>query len=371
MAASRQIHSRNNEVPARPKPAEGRGWVPVVRACGVTATFLAALVLASLVIDRVLPARELPPEVRAKVAYLAAHRNEYDTLFLGSSRVECHIIPSLFDRDLAGRGMVNKSFNVGIRGMFPPQDDYVLDQILSLKLPRLRWVFIEAQMLQTTVPANSPRTYEQIYWHDWPRFVLLCKRLVTTRPARHRMKRLHEALERWPDFWDHVCMFVQNTTNLGRGSVLLARGLAREPIPPLQWDSLADAGWISAGSKTYLRKKEFAELEKDLEECRRIPPVKRSIDPISQEALGVMIAKIEKVGATPVVLIPSHARESYFYPDPALAKHHIIFDFCDPHRYPEFYQTEYRLDAAHLNPAGAEIFTNLLAEEFADAVGQR
>ena len=333
---------------------------------------MAAFALACVLVERVLPPREMPWLVQEKLWHLAAHGEDYNTLFLGSSRVENNIMPSVFDHDVSGQGVAIKSFNFGISAMYPPQDAFVLDQILDLKLKHIRWVFIELQTLQTTLPRANRGTLQQVYWHDWPRFALLCERFITTRRQRHWRDRFEEISERVPDFSDHILLFARYMTNLGRGSVLVNRWISHEPSPhPSTYFEKDHDGWEEAGLGHVMDRYEIAALESDLAKRRKELPVKESADPVSQKALDLMIAKIQRAGATPVLFVPPSARGTYFSPDTQHARNVIVLNFCQPQKYPELYLTKNRVDPYHLNAAGAEILTHLLATRFVEDVARK
>jgi len=342
-----------------------------LRSFGLVAILAGAFMSTCVLLDRLLPARDLPSVVREKMAHLVAHGNDYEAFFLGSSRVQSHVIPAIFDRDLAAQGQTMSSFNAGVAGMYPPEDAWMLDQILRLKTAHLRWVFLELQTLETTLPRTNRDTLQLLSWHDWPRFSLLCERLVTTRARRHWRDRLDEASSRWPDFFDHTLLFARYFTNLGRGSTLLRRWAFAESAPPENWtllgrdrDGFLPAAHVPSGE-------ELAALDKDLEKRRQRPPVMESADPVTRKALGMMIAKIQRAGATPILIVPPTARGTYFAPDPKSSEGIVVLDFCNPKKYPELYETKYRVDPSHLNAAGAEIFTHLLAAEFVKAVSNK
>ena len=295
--------------------------------------------------------------------------NDYDALFLGSSRMQAHIMPAIFDQDVADRGLSIRSFNTGVAGMYPPQDGWMLDQILALKPAKLRWVFVELQMLETTLPRTNRDTMQLLSWHDWPRFVLLCERWVTTRPRRHWRDRVEEFTDRWPDFFAHTVLFVRYYTNLGRGSAWLQHWFHPETVPAEDPSMLGPNGDGFLPAAHVPTKGELAALEGDLDKRRKSPPVRESADPISRQALTAIIAKIRRVGATPVLVVPPAARGTYFAPDPKTSPDLIVLDFCQPQKYPELYETKYRVDPSHLNAAGAKIFSHLLAAEFAESGG--
>ncbi|MES2570644.1 MAG: hypothetical protein V4710_11400, partial [Verrucomicrobiota bacterium] len=82
---------------------------------------LTMFVIVCRVINGLLP-RQPVPIVSEKLAYFARHRDEYDTLFIGSSRVYRQIDPALFDQVTREAGVPTRSFNLGIDSMFSPED---------------------------------------------------------------------------------------------------------------------------------------------------------------------------------------------------------------------------------------------------------
>jgi hypothetical protein len=344
----------------------------MMRSLGVLAGAAGGFVLGCLLIDQALP-REFPAVVREKLAHLAAHRGEYDTLFLGSSRMESHIIPALFDRLTAQQGASTKSFNFGVPGMCTPQDAYLLDRILETKPRDIRWVFVELQSVETVIPPGYRDTMEQVYWHDWPRFTLLCRRFIAATSRRRRADQWREMRKLWPSMWDHTWQFANRMTNLGRGAILLNRWVGLEPSPPMRRELLGENG--DGYRPTEIPRpptaQETAALESNLQKQRAVPASRDPRDSATQLALDRIVARIRQAGATPVLVIPPNAtRGSYFYPSPQSAAQLIILDFWSAQKYPELYDLQYRVDTSHLTPAGAEIFTRLLAERFLETTKQ-
>ena len=98
--------------------------------------FFASLALSAKVISRLIPPAPIP-QFSEKLAHFAAHKDEYDTLFIGSSRTFRQILPSLFDPLMAAGGQPARSFNFGLDGMFSPEDAYVAEKIFALHPSRL------------------------------------------------------------------------------------------------------------------------------------------------------------------------------------------------------------------------------------------
>src|SRR6202044_3122926 len=132
---------------------------------------------ACLVIERSLPFPDVPG-IRPKLDWLAAHGDDFDVIFIGSSRVEQQIIPSEFDQTAASLGCPVRSFNAGMPAMVPPEDSYVLEQILRRPHRRLRWVFLEVMPLGGQFDAALAGTGRMDYWHDVRRMRLLTRRAV-------------------------------------------------------------------------------------------------------------------------------------------------------------------------------------------------
>ena len=324
-------------------------------------------------IREALPFPEVPA-VKSKVEYFAAHHDDYDTLFLGSSRVYFQIIPAIFDPLAAAQGLPTHSFNAGIADLRPPEDAYYLDQLLRQPPRHLRWVFIELSNLRPGVNPNNTGTLRAVYWHDTPRLWILFQRtLFALSAARsHRWKHtLENASEPLDLFSQHCALYLQNLTNLGRGSIFTGRFLDLDlPPPALPGETLGDdlAGWIPSGAPEIMTGPALATYDKELAERRAQKQRGDPGDPVSQQAHEAMIAKIEKLGATPVLVVTPTIRKTHFIPTPERARKTLVLDFSDLDRFPELYEQRYRLDNEHLNTAGAKVFTRLFAQTWADEV---
>ncbi len=95
---------------------------------------------------------------RPKLERLKERSDDYDTLFLGSSRIYHQIIPQLYDRLTGERGIATKSFNAAVDGMRPWKTlKATFDQILKFRPKHLRWVFIELGAIRVPVDPKETR----------------------------------------------------------------------------------------------------------------------------------------------------------------------------------------------------------------------
>ena len=350
--------------------------ISILRGALCLVVFILALGGGCWAIREALPFPDVPL-VKAKIEHLAARRDDYDTLFLGSSRIYYQLIPALFDRLAAEEGLPARSFNAAIAGLRPPEDAYYLDYLLRSPPKNLRWVFIELAGLRTALDPDKIGTVRAVYWHDWARLWVLFKRAIEVKPdvkKRKWKKQLEPRLEEFSDFWDHLPLFLQNQTNLGRGTILTSRLIYAALRPPARPEGVLGedlAGWIPTGREQSITGAQLAAYDKALGE-RRIEKARRDVgDAVSQQALETMIAKIEKLGATPVLVVPPTTNKRNFVPSPARERKSIVLDFCDLEKFPELYAHRYRLDTDHLNTDGAEVFTRIFVKAWAAEVKRR
>jgi len=336
--------------------------------------FFGALMFSCLLGSRIVPLPEVSV-VSDKLAHLARQGDDYDVIFIGSSRVYFQIIPSIFDRTAAGRGLAVRSFNAGVAAMTPPEDGYFMDQILRRPHRRLRWVFIEVMDVR---PRSDPRfgTARFTYWHDWERTSLLGKyflrQCITIHNSSPKLsissawiqaQAYGNALSRW---MTNLGLFAENFTDLGRGGALLDQ---KTNSPRVQQDQKHGAeevgdGWIFPKRDQRMTKETLADYMSAYTSLQQTPHRFDTGDEVSEEALRTMMAKLVKNGVTPVMIIPPTVVPKRFFPTGSTARSQVMMDFSDPQKYPELFTPDNRLDQMHLNAAGSEIFTTALALRF-------
>src|SRR6476469_1089570 len=103
---------------------------------------LAAFIATSALVHSLLPPM-VPKGIAAKLKYFSEHKDEFDTVIVGTSQLYYSVSPKTFDATTQENGMPTRSFNFGIDGMHPPENFYVLDQILKTKPKNLKSVLLE------------------------------------------------------------------------------------------------------------------------------------------------------------------------------------------------------------------------------------
>lgn len=314
--------------------------------------------------------------VHAKLMHFREHANDYDTLFVGSSRINYQLIPSQFDKLAEAAGQPTKTFNAAVAGMRPPEDTYFFDQLLAARPQRLRWVFIELMNIRPRMNDEVRGTARGQYWHDLPRLWLIWKRITYLKPKKGRDLEdiWHELRDPLTDLPEHIDHFTREMCNLGKGEFLAQHLLATPTdvgFPAEFYLGSDNGGWTPTGRGEDILPQNRDNLEKEVAERLVKPAVHDLSDPVSQGALEAMIAKVERLGATPVLIVAPVTSRRVFYPTPERAQRTIVLDLNDPVKFPELYETRHRIDTAHLNTAGAEVFTRILAEQWTAALKAR
>lgn len=347
-----------------------------LRSLGFAAIFIAGAALVCSVLGWALPLPEVP-QVKEKLEWFRAHRGEYTALFLGTSRVRRGIIPSLFDRLAAEHGVGMRSFNLGVDSLFAPEDGYVLDGALAAEPARLRFVFIELSYFRADFSGQGPETIRAAYWHDWTRTRSVIRRLMMQERAQIQRPEKRKG-DRWSSWsadvvaWagvvaQHAALFLQRATHLGRGALMLQMAAGVRAVP----DALAPLGperdgFIPAAPGVVIHGAALEEFQRNLAAA----PLVRSkpLDPVAQENLETMLAKVRAHGARPIILIAPAQGGLVFRPRREDAP---VLDFSDPKEWPELFEPQDRADAGHLNTAGAEVFTRALAARFLSLAEER
>jgi hypothetical protein len=373
------VDQRGEPLP-RPETAGGYGTVyahPGPRVVSVIAG-LGAFAATCLLLHLLLPFPEVP-QVNSKFRFFTRHKDEFDTVFIGSSHIYRHVVPETFDRTSAGAGVPTHSFNFGIPGMHPPESFYILDQILREHPPKLKWVFIEleevyplsrqarAAQRPPTQPARrrnggneNQSTLRFLYWHNpaltW---MAITKAVNADKPRAW-----------WKSAWfalcsgtvrEHLAVCFKNLANIGAAqdfeeTVNNSSGSASEQ------DQLAKQRGFEPRSENmppsdYSRYRD--EIAKDVAEGSP-----RVLDPISEAAYRRYAQKIHDHGANVIFIVAPLLDQSDLRFRNEAAVGGRILAFNKANLYPALYDPQVHADREHLTREGAQAFTRLLAERF-------
>jgi hypothetical protein len=357
--------------PAVPHKLTGRETV--IQALTNTGIGAAAFLITCVGLRFVLPFPEIDGGVSQKFRFFAAHKDEFDTLFIGSSRVYFQISPAIFDRVTRESGMPTHSFNFGIGGMYLPETSYLLEQIMNLKPHNLRWIFIEYDEMQTKWSPENETSRRALYWADWKRVSLLLRKLTDAgtdplslpNPAKLRdiaLRRKDEKSTRSLVTF-YAGQLEKNYTNVSRAADVLHHFLGRDTKE-------RRASYLGAASDGYVTRPnrmspdQAAAYERGLAAAM----TQTHAQPLSAyavEAYRQCAQEVRKIGAAPIFLItPSTTEINVATESTGLTG--VVMAFNNPRTYPNLYHSSVRRDGQHLTKSGAEEFTRIVAANFVE-----
>jgi hypothetical protein len=342
-----------------------------------SAIALTAFLITCIGLRAVLPFPEIDGGVSQKFRFFAAHKDEFDTLFIGSSRVYFQISPAIFDRVTLEGGKPTHSFNFGIGGMYLPESAYLLEQILNLKPRKLKWVFIEYDEMQPYSSPENKTSRRALYWADWERTSLVLRKLAdagTDALWLLNLKKLWDIVLRRKDEADtfkhvifHTAQFEKNFTNVGRAPDIL-NFLSRRD------GDRRDANYLGAAADGYVARPGEMSANRVTAYQSALGLGMRAktttfLSPYTVEAYRQCAQKIRAIGAAPIFLVtPSLKQLNIAYQGDAQPPGGIVMAFNDPQGYPNLYASSARRDREHLTKSGADEFTRVVATNFLQLV---
>ena len=320
---------------------------------------LAAFAATSALIHALLPPT-IPKGVAAKLEFFAKHKDEFDTLFVGTSSIYYSVSPEIFDQTTGENGLPTRSFNFGIDAMHPPENFYVLDQILKTRPRNLKWVFLETADVETRLH-KVLGTERAVYWHDWPRTSLALRKALNPRGNAKWYIKISRLWVARRDLLMHLKLFAQRFANVGRAVELLsARTGDRQLEAELELGPRRDGYRLAGDAMSPEQAASFQErLAQEIAQARAKP-----LDAYADEAYRDYAQRIRAMGAAPLFLVPPLIFQSPVSFREPLPPPGPLLVFNSAASYPMFFDTKFRIDDAHLTREGAEEFTRLLAQEF-------
>jgi hypothetical protein len=321
---------------------------------------LLAFILVCAGLNALLPFPEIDV-VSAELRFFQEHQDAFNTVFIGSSHIHHQISPAIFDRITSEAGHPTRTFNFGINGMFPPENGYVLERLLSRKPRHLKWVVIELAELETRRFPKAEASRRSLYWHDWKRTSLVFQEILDSdRQGEPDARDL---------FFFHGALFAKNFTNIGRKIDLAwwSSHLGKKVAPPKDLGPDGD-GFVPQDKK--MTAEEAAAYETGL--TRAVAQAEsRFVSASTEQAYRHWADEVRKIGATPIFIVtPTMAQVQLgFRPESGLTDAVMLFN--DARVYPRLYRNEMRVDADHLNGAAAEEFTELVARNFSQLVQEK
>lgn len=317
-----------------------------------------------------------------KKNWLSQHRDEYNMLVIGSSRVYRQVDPEILDSLVSGPAKV-KSFNFGVNWLFAPESFYVLDNLVEKEGLNYNYVIIELSKIRSIDFANF-HTTRTIYWSDFNNFKFainaiwasnfsLLEKTATilaygvsyvdkminlgyiTEALSFKSK--HEINAGFPDIGDKRNGYSALETQ-PKGSTLIEEENTEERHKKF----LADTAAVTRRLK--MSTDQFEKFEKN-------PQLLKRYNKYYADHLNKMIDEAKKNGTHLVFLMsPRVDRNQYNELIPLFKNIHPThrIEISDGRKYPELYVAANSFDETHLNSEGAKIYTTILATKMNELI---
>lgn len=332
------------------------------------AVFLAAFSVTAVLVVREAGYPELGP-LKEKLLYFEAHKDAYDVVFVGSSRVLRGVVPPRFDAEMAARGFPVRSFNLAVAGMEPHEANAVVRRVLAMEPAGLRWAVVELGDWDPVIRPENRFKRRAIFWHDASETVSVLRTSVL----------LDEPVAARADLvLTHVLHFAARSLAVGRGPDAARAIFGGEPAAAgpglVRWQGFEPYTETSYRFNP-LRRRFLERLDEYRAAVRRLADgdeTAASPEPYDTAALRAQVDMIRRAGVEPVHLIPPAPRatpglERLAREEGAAA----LLAFNRPRDYPQLFAVESRFDREHLTQVAAEELTRLLAARFAAEIVRR
>jgi hypothetical protein len=355
--ASRRLASRleltSRTLRRRSSLFSGRTWVCIL-------VFAASFAGTSTAIARLVdihPAGSDTRPVYRKIDYLKQNLSDYDVVYIGSSRTRRGFKPTVFEAQLAARGIHVRAFNLGLSGLHAMAQDYLARRVLDWNTGNLRLLILAPDDFD--VANDQPTTDQEVIWHDFGHTAFALQAVAQAGTG------LATRIE-WS--WNHLRSFALNATASGR----LANRADFRSQPKLERVLGPDLdGYlpnpIGSGATD---SKERAVANVAAAEAAP-PPRPHGFEVEYVRALTALADRddVPVLFVREPALVADRSRFLRWIAenDPDLP----VSDLGDPARHPELFRPQLFFNLGHMNDLGATAYSRSLARELAPLLSSR
>lgn len=310
---------------------------------------------------------------RGRYLHLHEQLDDYDTVFLGSSRMNFGVVPAVFDARMRELGCSVRSLNLAISGQRGHDTVATIEHLLQLGSKRIRVLVIELSSFDQRIRGSNWLTDLDVEMH----------------PPGLLLPRLRSALasgDSWRSVVDQVVFLAAhtaaNTFRVGQGARLvddlLAAATARRPFGARV---LANRGFepaeAIAGTPMREAAKRFAAdpgWAKQLLGMRSSPAwLEKFVGGFPVDEFLRVDSLVREAGILPIyVVMPTYYVGFYGYDAlPELARRTTVLNLDDPGQHPQLFDSRIWFDPGHFGHVGAGVFSRYLADRVAEQASFR
>ena len=335
--------------------------------------FLISFAIGIVIFSQIIPSPEIP-RVTSRLENFVKKKDEYNAVFIGSSRIYRHIVPSEFDKLMAGKGKNIKSYNFGFPYMRPVESYFFLKKILAMKPENLEYVFIELENVALDIRNKNLRTKRVIYWHSLEHTFWVYDLILNYQRSLRRKYDLLK-LHTIPLMYHlgnigKVDGLIQWINNLGNQDNTTFNQERNRVTPNLDFDGYLALDQEIGVNYEKRHQKFLDNLDTYQKEVKlfSLPSDKvATFDPSQLRVTKDLVQAVKDSDATPIFIIsPLLKKQEHLIAMSTKGYISTLFAFNNPIEYPQLYVPEVQFDMAHLNDKGAREFTKLLSEKFSE-----
>lgn len=307
---------------------------------------------------------------RPRIGYLQQHRDEFDTVFFGSSRVNYGVVPAAFDARMQELGNPTKSFNLGLSGTRPHDFNVVIEWFLSQRPGKLRYAIIELHAWN--------RPMKDVNW--------MTDQEVEANSTAELPRRFRSMLRSTNDVatiaWELMAITAHTLANhlrIGQAPRLVDDLVRTSLNVPLTNTKVGEAGFIDLATVTY---QSMVDAHKEwLADSARRERMRKNLTDIdvpiqlrggfdADSALEVARV-VRAAGVTPIFLVMPSFSNNFNGRDGVdeLRKHEIVLELDRIKDHPQLFDFALWHDHSHMNRQGAELFSRYVADQLQPRLG--
>lgn len=292
-----------------------------------------------------------------KYEYFFKHKDKYNTVFFGSSRIYRHLNPILFD-SLCFEDNI-KSFNLGAPAVFNPEVYFLCEEFLKeVDSNSIKHIFIELQPFED-ISQKKIKTYRGNYWLNFDYLIYVVRYLLADNGSNKYLKSK-----------EYILAYIYKMIDITKFKYLFGQSEINE----LYLNS-TENGFLSLDEElSVLKTKElkqrtihFFKDTMDLNKRQLLMNQDSSVgcNLIEYKLVLNLIKTAKNRGIKLYCIIPPRLTDYRMVK--AMKKNistaHII-DISDDKKFHELYLAKYSFDVGHLNKKGSSFFTKYVYNEF-------
>ncbi len=327
--------------------------------------------------------------IHKKKLFLNKNKNNFNTVFFGSSYTFRQINPAVFDSVVNKKnpGLHVRSFNFGVNWLSSSELLFLLDNMVKTDSFQMKTVFVELQKIKMPDYENFFTTRVK-YWYTWEGFWFTIKAAWSSNFPFY----VRAAI-----IISHVVNYISHLFNLG-----YVTEAAEFSTMQNNSDSMEDYigknqnGFVSLAEQQIINKrvddgKESFRTNRFLKDTSVVtkrmfiskktfqhfedePQLLKNYNHVFSGRLNVLIKRYQVKGIQLIFFLPPRLDRLHYYEViplfNAIDEQHRI-NMADARTYSEFYIAKNSFDVTHMNEDGAAIYSRDFAEQFTRIISEK